>query len=154
MRIDQLFGTGKIAAAVSERANCAPRRSRGRSRVIKSTGRLVYFALLILSAGCSAAYHAHELHSEREREMTLGAVQKEIRRGLSQADVAEALGSPNIVTRDSAGHETEIIQNTWMQRVRQQSNFLGQLLRGIPRRAQCRRQQWIATVARRRRELK
>lgn len=38
--------------------------------------------------------------------MTLGIVQKEIHRGLSQADVAEALGSPNIVTKDSAGHET------------------------------------------------
>jgi hypothetical protein len=34
--------------------------------------------------------------------MTLGVVQKEIHKGLSQADVAEALGSPNIVTRDSA----------------------------------------------------
>jgi outer membrane protein assembly factor BamE (lipoprotein component of BamABCDE complex) len=46
------------------------------------------------------------LHSANEREMTLGVVQKEIRRGLSQADVAEALGSPNIVTRDSTGLET------------------------------------------------
>ena len=80
--------------------------------MVKSTGRSIYFALLILSAGCSAAYHAHELHSEREREMTLGTVQKEIRRGLSQADVAEALGSPNIVTRDSAGHETWVYDKT------------------------------------------
>ncbi len=38
--------------------------------------------------------------------MTLGVVQKEIRKGLSQAEVVEALGSPNIVTRDAEGHET------------------------------------------------
>jgi outer membrane protein assembly factor BamE (lipoprotein component of BamABCDE complex) len=38
--------------------------------------------------------------------MTLGLVQKEIRVGMSQADVASALGSPNIVTKDSEGKET------------------------------------------------
>jgi outer membrane protein assembly factor BamE (lipoprotein component of BamABCDE complex) len=38
--------------------------------------------------------------------MTVGIVQKEIRVGMSQADVAAALGSPNIVTRDSEGKET------------------------------------------------
>lgn len=38
--------------------------------------------------------------------MTLGVVQKEIRAGLSQADVATVLGSPNIVTKDSADKET------------------------------------------------
>lgn len=40
--------------------------------------------------------------------MTVGTVQKEIRVGLSQADVAEALGSPNIVTKDGTGKETWI----------------------------------------------
>jgi outer membrane protein assembly factor BamE (lipoprotein component of BamABCDE complex) len=38
--------------------------------------------------------------------MTVGVVQKEIRAGLTQAEVAEALGSPNIVTRDANGLET------------------------------------------------
>jgi len=40
--------------------------------------------------------------------MTVGVVQKEIRAGMSQADVATALGSPNIVTRESDGKETWI----------------------------------------------
>ena len=40
--------------------------------------------------------------------MTLGVVQKEIHTGMSQADVAEALGSPNIVTKDSEGNESWI----------------------------------------------
>ncbi len=59
--------------------------------------------------GCSrASTHANQLSSAHEREMTLGIVQKEIRQGMSQGDVAEALGSPNIVTRDQEGNETWI----------------------------------------------
>jgi outer membrane protein assembly factor BamE (lipoprotein component of BamABCDE complex) len=56
--------------------------------------------------GCVAK--ESDLHSTKEREMTLGTVQKEIRVGMSQADVATSLGSPNIVTKDSAGKETWI----------------------------------------------
>lgn len=40
--------------------------------------------------------------------MTLGVVQKEVRVGMSQADVAASLGSPNIVTRDGQGRESWI----------------------------------------------
>lgn len=43
-----------------------------------------------------------------ERELTAGIVQRAIRRGMSQADVAAALGSPNIVTRDTDGRESWI----------------------------------------------
>jgi outer membrane protein assembly factor BamE (lipoprotein component of BamABCDE complex) len=38
--------------------------------------------------------------------MTLGVVQKEIKVGMSQADVVEALGSPNMVTKDADDKET------------------------------------------------
>ena len=44
----------------------------------------------------------------QEQQMTLGAVQKDIKVGTSQADVAVALGSPNIVTQDADGRETWI----------------------------------------------
>ena len=68
-----------------------------------------FFLFILLLSGCiSAAQHQKELGSTNEREMTVGIVQKEIRTGMSQADVAEALGSPNIVTRDSEGKETWI----------------------------------------------
>ena len=40
--------------------------------------------------------------------MTLGAAQRNIKVGTSQADVATALGSPNIVTQDADGLETWI----------------------------------------------
>lgn len=42
----------------------------------------------------------------KEQEFTLGLVQKSIKVGMAQAEVAEALGSPNIVTKDSDGKET------------------------------------------------
>jgi outer membrane protein assembly factor BamE (lipoprotein component of BamABCDE complex) len=38
--------------------------------------------------------------------LTVGKVQREIRKGMSGAEVAEALGSPNIVTKDENGLET------------------------------------------------
>ncbi len=63
----------------------------------------------ILPTGCmTAADHQRSLGSSQKREMTVGVVQKEIRQGMSQASVATALGSPNIVTKDDEGKETWI----------------------------------------------
>jgi outer membrane protein assembly factor BamE (lipoprotein component of BamABCDE complex) len=42
---------------------------------------------------------------EKDRELTPGLVQREVRVGMSQTDVATALGSPNILTRDADGRE-------------------------------------------------
>jgi outer membrane protein assembly factor BamE (lipoprotein component of BamABCDE complex) len=63
------------------------------------------FAFLIVSffLSCTPAHHQQNLQSSKEREFTVGLVQKEIRVGMSQTEVAEALGSPNIVTRDKDG---------------------------------------------------
>ena len=72
----------------------------------KMTIMTVLIALTIF-VGCMAE-HQQNLASTKEREMTLGIVQKEIKVGMSQADVAEALGSPNIVTKDSEDKETWI----------------------------------------------
>lgn len=44
----------------------------------------------------------------REQELTVGTVQKYIHAGMSQDEVAIALGSPNIVTQDANGKETWI----------------------------------------------
>lgn len=67
----------------------------------------VTLILLIFVAGCmTAAEHQEALHSSKEREMTVGIVQKDIRVGMSQTEVAETLGSPNIVTKDSGGNES------------------------------------------------
>ena len=64
------------------------------------------FAIFLFLSGCmSANQHYQQTHGAQERKMTVGTVQKEIRKGMSAADVAEVLGSPNIVTTDSEGRE-------------------------------------------------
>jgi outer membrane protein assembly factor BamE (lipoprotein component of BamABCDE complex) len=73
---------------------------------IKSLIPLVVAGLL---ASCSSASrHAASLHSTHEREMTVGLVQKEVRQGMNQREIAETLGSPNIVTKDQNGTQTWI----------------------------------------------
>ncbi len=60
---------------------------------------------IILLAGC-ASMHAAEVQKAREADkLTVGTVQREIRVGMSGAQVAEVLGSPNIVTTDEKGRE-------------------------------------------------
>lgn len=74
-----------------------------------SMDKIVLLLVLGFMFGCmSAGQHQQSLSSTQERETTVGVVQKEIRIGMSQADVTTVLGSPNIVTRDSYGKETWI----------------------------------------------
>lgn len=65
-------------------------------------------AFTLLSAtGCNAGRFYNETYSETKR-LELGNVQKEICEGMSQDQVAIALGSPNIVTADKDKKETWI----------------------------------------------
>ncbi|NQW30625.1 MAG: hypothetical protein HQ472_08940 [Ignavibacteria bacterium] len=48
----------------------------------------------------------NDLRSTKERELTAGIVRREITKGMSGAEVIEALGSPNITTRDEQDRET------------------------------------------------
>ena len=63
---------------------------------------LVVVAVGVVPAGAGDRAKAKEAPSSA---FTLGVVQKELRPGLSQADVAERLGAPNILTRDAEGRE-------------------------------------------------
>lgn len=63
---------------------------------------LVVVAVGVVPAGAGDRAKAKEAPSSA---FTLGVVQKELRPGLSQADVAERLGAPNILTRDGEGRE-------------------------------------------------
>jgi outer membrane protein assembly factor BamE (lipoprotein component of BamABCDE complex) len=65
--------------------------------------------LSAFASGCSGAqYHRDAVSADRTSAMTVGQVQKEIRVGMSGADVAAALGSPNVVTTDEHRQETWI----------------------------------------------
>jgi hypothetical protein len=61
--------------------------------------------LAVAVASLAAAGEREKAKAERGAAFTLGVVQKALRPGLSQADVAERLGSPNIVTREAGGRE-------------------------------------------------
>jgi hypothetical protein len=62
-------------------------------------------ALVAVALGAVSAAAAEREKAEAPRAFTLGLVQQALRPGLSQADVAERLGSPNIVTREADGRE-------------------------------------------------
>jgi outer membrane protein assembly factor BamE (lipoprotein component of BamABCDE complex) len=68
-------------------------------------------ALTIGSAGCtSAAKHSADVQAglQADSRVTVGVVQKEIRVGMSGAEVASVLGSPNIVSTDENRNEVWI----------------------------------------------
>jgi len=75
---------------------------------VKTT--LIICAIALVSAsivpGCKSVQdNQQDLRSTQEREMTAGIVKREIRKGMSITEVAEALGSPNITDRDDQGRE-------------------------------------------------
>jgi outer membrane protein assembly factor BamE (lipoprotein component of BamABCDE complex) len=66
-------------------------------------------ALSYLLAGCAGAqYHRDAVSGDRRSAITVGQVQREVRVGMSGAEVAAALGSPNVVTTDEDRRETWI----------------------------------------------
>lgn len=69
--------------------------------------KLLYFTLLplLLTACMSAAGHRADVSNQEGDKLTVGVVQKEIRTGMSGADVVAVLGSPNIVTTDDQRRE-------------------------------------------------
>ena len=70
---------------------------------------LVALLAALVTAGCSASHHAAGVREADDVDrITVGTVQKEIRIGMSAADVASVLGSPNIVTTEEQRQETWI----------------------------------------------
>lgn len=68
---------------------------------------MLFCFVIGLATGCQSAHqHSQAISNEPPAEQfTLGNVQRKISKGMSQADVAAALGSPNIVTKDAHGKE-------------------------------------------------
>lgn len=64
---------------------------------------------ITLLSGCqTAADHKANVQDNSTDRMTVGNVQREIRVGMSGAEVAQALGSPNIVSTDEVRREVWI----------------------------------------------
>jgi outer membrane protein assembly factor BamE (lipoprotein component of BamABCDE complex) len=71
---------------------------------------IITVVLLAVSLmGCmSASQHRQAVQDDTGDKLTVGTVQKEIRVGMSGAEVAEVLGSPNIVSTDEERREVWI----------------------------------------------
>jgi outer membrane protein assembly factor BamE (lipoprotein component of BamABCDE complex) len=68
---------------------------------------IIAIVLLIMLNSCQTSRESSSNSGyTQEKELTVGLVQKEIKKGMSGAEVAEVLGSPNIVTKDENGNET------------------------------------------------
>jgi outer membrane protein assembly factor BamE (lipoprotein component of BamABCDE complex) len=68
---------------------------------------LVLFPILLLMSACTASDHARDVDQATSGgdRLTVGKVQREIRVGMSGAEVAKVLGSPNVVTTDEQRRE-------------------------------------------------
>ena len=89
--------------------------------------------IAILSAsilvGCATAgEHRKNVQDDTGDKVTVGTVQKEIKQGMSGAEVAAALGSPNIVSTDEKRREVWIYDKIATDRVVSNSGVAGGLI--------------------------
>lgn len=76
---------------------------------IKLASALALCALALTVGGCmTAAQHKADVQEPVGDQLTVGTVQKEIRVGMSGAEVAQVMGSPNIVSTDEERREVWI----------------------------------------------
>jgi outer membrane protein assembly factor BamE (lipoprotein component of BamABCDE complex) len=69
------------------------------------TKHLLLALLPLLLAACTASEHRAAVEGEGADRLTVGKVQREIRVGMSGADVIKVLGTPNIVSTDEERRE-------------------------------------------------
>lgn len=77
-------------------------------------------------AGCAqkASWHADEVSRAEKQSLTVGEVQRNIRKGMSGGEIAEVLGSPNVVSTDENGNEVWIYDRFYTENVSSGSNGL------------------------------
>ena len=77
-----------------------------RERVLKKACILPAVLLLTLFTGCaSVGDHRQGVRDDTPDRLTVGKVQSEIRVGMTNSQVVEVLGSPNVVTTDEKRRE-------------------------------------------------
>lgn len=70
--------------------------------------KVVPFVFFFILSGCASLDRFDASPSESVNNVSLGRVQKEIKVGMSGAEIVTVLGSPNIVTRDADKNEVWI----------------------------------------------
>lgn len=90
---------------------------------MKSLWSMLCLGLFIVAAGCGG--NKAEIKEDR---LTVGKVQGEIKVGMSAAQVAELLGSPNIVTTDDKRREVWIYDKVSTDRVDTSNSSFGGII--------------------------
>ncbi|MGH1379234.1 MAG: hypothetical protein ACRBB3_10485 [Alphaproteobacteria bacterium] len=80
--------------------------------------------LLLTACAQKASWHANEVAQSEKPTFTVGEVQRNIKKGMSGAAVAETLGSPNVVSTDENGNEVWIYDKFYTEGVVSASNGL------------------------------
>ena len=95
----------------------------------KQTRIILLLSALTVFSGCDAARHATSTQEGLQGDrLTVGTVQKEIKKGMSGAQVIEALGSPNIVSTDEQGREVWVYDKIATDKVYSESSGGGTLI--------------------------
>jgi outer membrane protein assembly factor BamE (lipoprotein component of BamABCDE complex) len=89
---------------------------------------LVVCAGLTLSGCMSAQSHKAAVSDDQTDKLTVGTVQRSIRTGMSGAEVASVLGSPNVVTTDEQRREVWIYDKVSSETAYSTSDAYGTLL--------------------------
>lgn len=69
---------------------------------------MLFGSALLLTSCMNAQQHAQQVSAAQGENLTVGKVQSQIRKGMSGGEVAEVLGSPNVVSTDENGREVWI----------------------------------------------
>jgi len=92
-------------------------------------GILMVMVMVVGMVGCAASRHGADTQRGLQGDkLTVGTVQKEIKKGMSGAEVAEVLGSPNIVSTDEQGREVWIYDRISTDRIQSESSGYGSLI--------------------------
>jgi outer membrane protein assembly factor BamE (lipoprotein component of BamABCDE complex) len=108
---------------------------------------LISTTVLSLSACAqTASWHTNEVQNAEKQNFTVGVVQRDIKKGMSSADVASILGSPNIVSTDENGNEVWIYDKFSTDAVASTSNGLTFSLKNVGAGAVSRSQSTITVI--------
>ncbi len=86
----------------------------------------LFITSFLLLTGCAqkASWHSNEVARAENQNLTIGEVQRNIKKGMSGGEVASILGSPNIVSTDENGNEVWIYDRFHTEQIASGSNGL------------------------------
>ncbi len=89
---------------------------------------MIVLLSLFISGCVNATYHKNKVQAPAKDSLTVGTVQRQIRIGMTSAEVAEVLGSPNVVTTDEQRREVWVYDKISSDVTYSQSEGFGTLL--------------------------